>query len=82
MIVQSLTRVVTQGVRGQVQIVSKRNNYPYYHRVSVSPPRVRISFAEKMFWGTFIAFTMLSVPAWVIVHHREYMGEEMPTREE
>jgi len=72
---RSLAKVVTTGVRQDLQITAKRTNYPYYYRHAVGPPRVRIPFPEKVFWGIFIAGTICSVPAWVLYHHREYMGE-------
>lgn len=75
MIGQFTKQAVTAGViRRAVQVQSVRNNYPYDHRLLVTPPRQRIGFGEKVFWGTFISLFIVSVPAWIIVHHREYGG--------
>jgi hypothetical protein len=71
---RSLTRVITQGVRQEIQLSSKRTNYPYNYRHAITPPRNRIPFAEKVFWGVFMTGVIVSVPAWVLIHHREYMG--------
>lgn len=67
---------ITSAIRGQVQVMPKRTNYPYDYRVTVTKPVVRIPFGEKVFWGIFMGVAIMSVPAWVMYHHREYMGVE------
>ena len=47
-------------------------DYPYYIQAQIAMPRNRIPRLEKAFWGVFIGATILSVPAWIMVHHREY----------
>ncbi|CAK9824938.1 hypothetical protein ANTRET_LOCUS3030 [Anthophora retusa] len=38
----------------------------------VTPPRVRISFAEKMLLGAAFYVGVMAVPVWVVLHVKEY----------
>ncbi|XP_044264661.1 uncharacterized protein LOC123011340 [Tribolium madens] len=40
------------------------------------PPRVRISFAEKVIHGVVICGSMLVVPAWVLVNIKNYKARD------
>lgn len=39
-----------------------------------TPPKVRISFAEKLVHGGAIFLGVLSIPAWVLVNIKNYKG--------
>ncbi len=53
-----------------------RSLYPYYHRHLVTPPRTRIPFAEKVFWGLFMSTTLLATPVWILLHLDYYKGKK------
>ncbi|CAK9804403.1 hypothetical protein ANTPLA_LOCUS4037 [Anthophora plagiata] len=38
----------------------------------VTPPRVRVSFAEKMVIGAVFYASVMAVPVWVVFHVRVY----------
>ncbi|EFA07589.1 uncharacterized protein LOC107398271 [Tribolium castaneum] len=40
------------------------------------PPRVRISFAEKVVHGLVITGSMMIVPAWVLVNIKNYKSRD------
>jgi len=74
---QRVTQSLITGTLKAAQVQSVRTCYPYHHRlIVIARPHVkRISFPEKMFWGAWIALTIVSVPAYIAVHFPEYRGE-------
>jgi len=40
------------------------------------PPRVKVSFVEKVALGTILTGGVVSVPAWVLLHLGDYRGEQ------
>jgi hypothetical protein len=40
------------------------------------PPRVRISFAEKVAHGLLITGSMMAIPAWVLVNIKHYKARD------
>lgn len=58
----------------RTKVTRVTSDYPYYHKLTVTKPFNRIPRWEIYFWQSFIAFAMLSGPAWIMYHHREYMG--------
>ncbi|GAB6022450.1 hypothetical protein CHUAL_006562 [Chamberlinius hualienensis] len=43
------------------------------HYIS-GPPKHRISQFEKAAMGSIIVFSMLAIPAWVLIHLEDYKG--------
>lgn len=43
--------------------------------VICSPPKVQISFAEKLAHGLFIAVGVLTVPVYILVNIKNYRGK-------
>ena len=75
---QRLSQRLVTGNLTMSQLQSVRTCYPYHHRLVVvaRPQHETIRFPEKIFWGLFIAGTILSVPAWVAVHLGDYRGDK------
>ncbi|CAK9809494.1 hypothetical protein ANTQUA_LOCUS6046 [Anthophora quadrimaculata] len=40
--------------------------------LQATPPRVRVSFAEKMLLGAVFYVGLLATPVWVVLHVNEY----------
>ncbi len=74
MIGKKLLSCSSQGLA--VRLGGVRSLYPYYHRHLVTPPRVRIPFAEKVFWGLFMTTTLLVTPAWILLNLDYYKGKK------
>jgi len=73
-----LSRVVlTSGLRRglAVDVVSKRTLYPTNYRHLVGPPRERVAFAEKVFWGLFMFVGVMATPAYIMVNLDHYKGK-------
>lgn len=68
----SLLLARSGSVRSVRTVKSVTSDYPYYHKHSITKPRAYINYWEKMFWSYFIAGFILSGPAWILYHHREY----------
>lgn len=54
--------------------VATRSSSSFSGSVVSGPPRVRISFAEKMVLAGVMTTAFLAGPAWVLVHLQEYKG--------
>ena len=79
MVLGHLRRAMILGARRAPQKQSIRTCYPASLQANVTMPATPVSFAEKIFWFTALATSLLSVPLWVLYHLPEYRGEERLT---
>ncbi|XP_076620794.1 uncharacterized protein LOC143341674 [Colletes latitarsis] len=63
--IQNITRKTPQLAKF---VVNQRRTY------LSTPPRCRVSFAEKMLHGAFFYVGVMAVPMWIAYHVRDYNG--------
>lgn len=56
----------------QVAKVGTRTHVNFTGSVVSGPPRVRVSFAEKMVLASIMTSSFLAYPTWVMVHLQDY----------
>ncbi|XP_076038021.1 cytochrome c oxidase subunit 8 [Oratosquilla oratoria] len=67
----ALRKAVTNVARASnSMVIAKRTS------IVSGPPQNRVSLFEKMAHGFFMSVGIMAIPAWVLVHIKDYRGRE------